>query len=873
MIVAPSVKSTSDRPVEPAASRLNAGGRDESGRSRGSVAENEGLQDLPTSYILSATYDGDKHAVCLKLYEPKSRKIFFWYDDDNHKPYCLSDLSVEELEKIEALQTHPGLDHIEVVEKFDPLQLKAIRMSKIVAKDPLSIGGRPSSSIRDILPRAWEARIKYYDCYIYDKQLVMGMPYRIEKGRLVPAECEPPDDVQKTIDDLFTDEDRNFKSYVDNWVKLFQCPIPTIRRAAIDIEVLSSVATRIPDPEEAKDPIIAASVADSDGTTRVLVLKRASIYECGKGEEALKIEFYEHEVDLIRELLEVLNDYPMILTFNGDDFDLRYIYHRAQNLGFTRAQIPIVLGSRTALLKYGVHIDLYRFFFNRSIQTYAFSQRYTSMSLNSISTALLGKGKIELSSPFSELSYVELAEYCLRDSEITLNLTTFDDELVLRLMILLARITRSPIDDLIRVGVSSWIRSIMHYEHRRLNYLIPRKEDILKEKGEAATTAMIRGKKYKGAIVVDPKPGVHFNVAVLDFASLYPSIIKIHNLSYETIICPHPECRRNKIPGLSHWICTMNTGILSLIIGSLRDIRVKWYKKKAKDRSLTHNLRTLYGVVQLTLKVLLNASYGVMGSTIFNFYCPPLAEAVTAVGRHAITQTVEKAESLGIMVVYGDTDSIFLKSPTQTQIENLVNWSEKELGMELEIEKNYRYSVFSKLKKNYLGVYPDGNVDIKGLTGKKRHMPEFLKRAFMEMTRTLGKVNSPNDFEAAKFKIQGIIRACCTNLKTRRYPIADLTLNIMLSKPLSRYTKTTPQHVKAARLLTKAGFEIKAGDIISFVKTTNELGVKPVQLAELQEVDVEKYMEYVESTFEQVIDAIGIDFDEIMGITKLESFF
>ena len=842
-------------------------------KSKESILESHPSYDVSEAYLLSATYDGDKHAACLKLYEPTTRKILFWYDDTNHKPYCLSDLPVDELEKIEALKNHQGLDHIETVEKYDPLQFKAVKMSKIVAKDPLSIGGRPSGTIREILPKAWEANIRYHSCYIYDRQLQVGMPYKIVKGKLTQAEYSPPSDVARTIDELFKGENREYKSYIDSWVRLFQCPMPNVRRAAVDIEVFSSVATRVPDPEEANEPIIAASISDSDGNRRVLILKKEGMSDnLDEASSKLNVESYENEKELIAELFKALLDYPIILTFNGDDFDLRYIYHRAVNLEFPKEEVPITLGQRSAMLKHGIHVDLFKFFFNRSIQTYAFSQRYTEATLGGISESLLGKGKIELSKPISELSYSELAEYCLRDSEITLQLTTFDDELVMRLIILLARIAKLPIEDLTREGVSSWIRSIMYYEHRRLNYLIPRAEDILKVKGEAATTAIIKGKKYKGAIVVNPKPGVHFNVAVLDFASLYPSIIKVHNLSYETILCPHPECRSNKIPDLPHWVCKLKRGLSSLIIGSLRDMRVKWYKKKAKDKSLPPSLRNLYNVVQLTLKVLLNASYGVMGAAAFDLYCPPVAEAVTAIGRHSMTITVEKTESLGIGVVYGDTDSIFLKSPTQNQIEELLNWSEKELGMELEIDKFYRYAVFSTLKKNYLGVYSDGSVDIKGLMGKKRHMPEFLKRAFMEMIQTLGEVNSPKDFEAAKLKISGIVRTCYTKLRNRQYPLSDLALNIMISKSPSGYTKTTPQHVKAAKLLADKGYEVRSGDIISFVKTTNNLGVKPVQLADIREVDVEKYTEYLESTFEQVLDAAGIDFDEIMGVSKLESF-
>jgi DNA polymerase I len=834
--------------------------------------------NIAEAHILSATYNGQTRTACLKLYDPSTQKIIFWNDNTHHQPYCLSNLSPAKLHDHTELQAHQGLDHIEPIEKYDPLQFKTVTMSKVVAKDPLSIGGKPSGTIRSILrsiegSQAWEANIRYYNCYIYDRQIAMGMPYQIVNGKLLPRKYLPDETMLKTLDKLFKDENEDFKTYIYSWVHLLQCPIPNIRRAALDIEVFSTVATRIPDPREAKEPIIAVSIADSDGKKRVLILtQRDQFSEDADLPPELVGEGFPSERDLIAEIFKTLNEYPIIVTFNGDGFDLLYIYNRAVNLGFRKEEIPIRLESRATLLTSGIHIDLYKFFFNRSIQIYAFSQRYVDMSLNGISEALLGKGKIELSKPISQLTYTELAAYCLRDADLSLQLTTFNDQLVFRLIILLIRITKLPIEDLTRQGVSSWIRNIMRFEHRRLNYLIPIADDILQVKGEAATTAIIKGKKFKGAIVVDPKPGVHFNVAVLDFASLYPSIIKVHNLSYETILCPHSTCRSNTIPGLNHWVCSLQRGISSLIIGSLRDMRVKWYKKKAKDPSLSESVRNLYNVVQLTLKVLLNASYGVMGATAFDFYCPPVAETVTAIGRHAITQTVEKAKTLGIDVIYGDTDSVFLRAPTPIQVDSLLAWSETEIGMELEIDKEYRYAVFSTLKKNYLGVYPDGSVDIKGYTGKKRHIPQFLKNAFLDMTQILGEVSSPNDFEAAKNKIRKVVRSCYTKLKKQQYSLDELTLKIMISKPLYRYRKTTPQHVKAARLLTQAGYEIKPGDIISFVKTTNELGVKPIQLAEIHDVDVSKYIEYLKSTFEQVLDAIGIDFNQIMGISTLESF-
>ncbi len=837
------------------------------------ISPDEAPRNLSEAYLVSATYDGDRRAVCLKLYEPDSHRIYAWYDNTGHLPYCFSDLDEEEVRKIEPLVKHPGLDHFEAVEKHDPLFDRTVTVTKIVAKDPLSIGGRPTGGIRDLLPKAWEAHIKYYESYVYDRQLSMGMPYRVVDGNLVRVEYVPEPRVLETIKGLFRGEAPEFRDYVMVWMKLFQCPVPRYRRVALDIEVHAEVENRIPDSKEANQPVIAASLVDSDGRKSVLLLKREGV-EKGDGETPpnVVVAYYEDEKEMVLEILKALEEYPIVMTFNGDDFDLRYLYHRAENLGISRDRIPITLGKEFALLTRGIHLDMYKFFFNRSIQIYAFSQKYTEVTLNGVAEPLIGMAKVALEKPFPDLTYVELADYCLRDAEIAYQLSAFDDNLVMRLITYLVRISRLPMEDVTRQGVSGWVRSLMFSEHRRLNWLIPRPEDLLEMKGVTATEATIKGKKYKGAIVVKPEPGVHFKVAVLDFASLYPSIIKVHNLSYETVRCPHPECRDNRVPGLPHWICKKNRGLSSLIIGSLRDLRVKWYKRMAKDRSLPETQRNLYNVVQLTLKVLLNAAYGVMGAEAFDLYCPPVAEAVTAIGRYAITKVIDRASSLDISVIYGDTDSIFLEAPTSEQLEGLVAWSEKELGMELEIDKFYRYAAFSTLKKNYLGVYDDGSVDIKGLTGKKRHMPEFLKSAFMEMIRTLGQVSSPKDFEKAKARIREIVRTCYINLKARRYPLSDLAFHIMISKPPEGYVKTTPQHVKAAQLLARAGYEVRSGDIISFVKVNTDLGVKPVQLAKVDEVDVDKYMEYVKSTFEQVLDALGIDFDEIMGVKKLESF-
>jgi DNA polymerase, archaea type len=610
------------------------------------------------------------------------------------------------------------------------------------------------------------------------------------------------------------------------------------------------------------------------------------------------------EKELLEKAFSIINEYPIIITFNGDDFDLPYLYARSQDsridpngIAVPKDKVPIMVKKESFIkhgmqaepvgVRHGIHIDLYRTFDNRSIQIYAFSRAYTDHTLNAISEALLGDSKIEFEGDISDLPIQRLAEYCLKDADLTYRLTSFNDNLLMKLLVVIARIGRLSVDDIARFGVNQWIRGILYYEHRQRNELIPSRSE-LEKKGTSSTTAIIKEKKYRGGEVVEPVPGIHFNVIVLDFASLYPSIIKVHNLSYETINCSHEDCRENKVEGTTHWVCRHRKGLTSFLIGSLRDLRVNYYKHLAKDKTLPPEERKLYNVVSQAIKVILNASYGVMGAAIFPLYCLPVADATAALGRTTINRTINKCKEIGIRVVYGDTDSIFLSNPDQKHIEQLVQWARETLGVDLEIDKQYRYVVFSDLKKNYLGVLSDGTVDVKGLTGKKSHTPPFIRKAFYDTLEILGKISSEKDFESAKEKIKNVIQENAKNLEAHKIPLEELSFNVTINKSLSTYGKKTgsktvdgnssdiykglPQHIKAAKMLVDANKrEVRAGDVISYVKIKAGDGVRPVELSNPEEIDTEKYLETMESTFEQVISALNFDFRSVLGKPRQQS--
>ena len=840
-------------------------------------------ENMPYGLLISAAYNSQKMAAVLKFYDPTSQRIFLWADKSGHKPYCYSKLSPDEIPT--EISERDDVIEIKQVKLLDILNDKPINVSKIIVKDPLAIGGtQTNKSIRNLID-TWESDIKYYESYLYDNSLIVGKYYKIENDTIIPYDLEISDETQLSLKNMLLDKQsdtnlpdtKQFDEHVAQWANLLNQPIPKIKRVSMDIEVESEVG-RIPDPKTAEKKITAVGFEGSDGLKQVFILRRSGIDE-GVNEllPGVKIIFYDEtkEKEMVLDTFELIEKYPLLITYNGDGFDLPYLYNRANRLGIDRQKNPLYMMRDSATLTDGVHLDLYRTMSNRAFQIYAFGQKYSDFSLNSVAKGLLGEKKIDYGVELGNLTLYQTANYCQNDARITYNLTGFNNDLLMNLLVVISRIARMPIDDISRMGVSQWIRSLLYYEHRQNGILIPRRQELDDKSSGVSNDAIIKDKKFRGGLVVEPKVGIHFDVTVMDFASLYPSIIKVKNLSYETVRCSHDECKKNTIPQTNHWVCTKKNGLTSVLIGSLRDLRVNYYKNMAKKDTLTAEERQLFTVVSQALKVILNASYGVMGAEIFPLYFLPAAEATTATGRHIILSTIDKCKESGIDVLYGDTDSLFVKKPTPKQIEDIITRAKIDHNVELEIDKEYRYVVLSSRKKNYLGVTKNGKVDVKGLTGKKSHTPPFIKTLFYELLDILSEIKTIEEFERAKNKISDKISECARKVQAKEIPLQDMAFKVMLSKALNEYTKTIPQHIRAAKQLESIR-EIKKGDIISYVKILNKPGVKPIEMARKSEIDSSKYMEFMESMLDQITSSMDLDFDTILGKPKqtgLEQFF
>ena len=883
-------------------------------------------ENIP-SLLISAFYIGEKKSVFLKFYNPDDSQVYFWSeyfinnDRKKHQPYCF----VKEIYAAEAktvVEKESNKFKIEKIKKQDDIDDKEIDVLKILAPDPLSIGGTDNSFREKVT--SWEADIKYHDSYLFDFGLIPGAFYKRVGDSLIFHEFPIPKKVDQYLDNLFKSaslknnlDSNEYDKFLLKWSRLLNQPIPDIKRISIDIEVDAEIG-RMPTAKDHDKVISAVGLSSSDGFKKVFVLKKNNNIDQSKLNSSVVL--CNTEKDLLLKVFDIIQNYPIVLTYNGDDFDLPYLYARAQDPSIDPIEkkpigkeiIPFLVKKESfkrgiqaepVSLKSGIHIDLFRTFQNRSIQNYAFSHKYSEFTLNAICEALLNDSKIDFDGDIADLPLEKLAEYCLKDADLTFRLTSFNENLLMKLIIIISRISRMSIEDITRFGVNQWIRSMMFFEHRQQNILIPRREELQK-KGTSSTLAIIKEKKYRGGLVVEPVLGIHFNVVVVDFASLYPSIIKVHNLSYETVNCPHESCRKDPLTHIdqtNHWVCKEKRGMTSILIGTLRDLRVNYYKHLSKDNTLNNEDKHLYNVISQAIKVILNATYGVMGAEIFPLYCLPVAEATAAIGRVTTIKTIQKCKDNNIEVIYGDTDSLFLKNPSKEGLHTISSWAKKELGVDLEIDKQYRYVVFSDLKKNYLGVLQDGTVDVKGLTGKKSHTPPIIRSAFYDILNVLKEVFSQKDFEKAKEKIKRIVQSIAENLENKKISLEELSFNVMINKSPDNYgirnsekrseksisivdgkekdvenLKGVPQHIKAAKQLVELGKQIKTGDIISYVKTRTLDGVKPVALANPTDIDTEKYLETMESTFDQILSSLNLNFKSLIGKprqTNLDELF
>ncbi|MBS7610787.1 DNA polymerase II [Candidatus Bathyarchaeota archaeon] len=352
---------------------------------------------------------------------------------------------------------------------------------------------------------------------------------------------------------------------------------------------------------------------------------------------------------------------------------------------------------------------------------------------------------------------------------------------------------------------------------------------------------------YAGAIVLEPKPGLHENIAVLDFRSMYPSIMMKFNISPDTYVEPEVEARPEDFfiaPEVGHRFLKKPDGFYRDALKRLLETRAE-INRKLKTLSPDSAEYRILDARQKAIKVITNAMYGYAGWIGARWYRRPIAESTTAWGREALMETVKYAMEMGLPIIYGDTDSIFVKYD-QEKIEKLVKYVSEKLGLEIKPETVYKRIIFTEAKKRYAGLLTDGRIDITGLEAVRGDWPEVAKKIQREVVRIVLETGS------AKQALEEA-RKMLSEVEAGKVPIVELIIWKTLTKTAEDY-KVKTAHVKAAQKLADMGWDIGPGDKVGtiIVKGTGRLydRVEPYQFVKPEDVD---YGYYIEN---QIIPAI-----------------
>jgi DNA polymerase I len=244
----------------------------------------------------------------------------------------------------------------------------------------------------------------------------------------------------------------------------------------------------------------------------------------------------------------------------------------------------------------------------------------------------------------------------------------------------------------------------------------------------------------------------------------------------------------------------------------------------------------------------------------------PVAEAAIAWGRHTILSAIRMAENAGLKVVYGDTDSIFVKNDRE-KIAKLLGAIEKEFGLEISQDKAYVRIFFTEAKKRYAGLLPDGRLDIVGLEVMRGDWAVVARNVQEKVLEIVLKERSPE--KATRFVHEFIYE-----LRQKRVAYRDLVIWKTLTKPAEKY-EVKAAHVEAARMLKEKGWELAIGDKVGYVVVVGSgrlyERVKPYVFASYDDVDIEYYVsKQVLPAAARVLESFGITEEQLLASKVVE---
>lgn len=598
----------------------------------------------------------------------------------------------------------------------------------------------------------------------------------------------------------------------------------------------------------------------------------ALVLMLGEGINNEKVNYFNSEKALLKAFVDVVAEYDpdIFIGWNVVGFDFRVLNERASALG-----VALRLGRDQQTLQ--LHESGQGKFFARmagrmvldGIDTLKGATfQFESFSLEHVSRQMLDRGKLidhvdvrgdEIQRLFRE-DKAALARYNLEDCKLVWDI--FEKADLINYLIERARLTGLSLD---KVGGSAAAFD---------NQYLP----LLHRKGYVAPeyASGISGLGAPGGYVMDSQPGLYRQVLVLDFKSLYPSIIRTFKIDPFGLAEGLKEGAEEAdlIPGFNHAIFSRSKTILPELIEFLWQARDK--AKLSKNAALSQ-----------AIKIIMNSFYGVLGSNVCRFYDQRLSSSITLRGHEILIKTRDCIEKeFGFKVIYGDTDSVFVwlgddfpeedADAKGQELAVFLNdwWAESlqqrfQLDTQLEIEYETQYSRFlmptmrhsdKGTKKRYAGLkrFSDGKEKMvfKGL--------ENVRTDWTAVARELQEGLYERVFKGREWKT--LLKRTVEQLKAGELD-DRLVYRKRIRQRLDQYIKNKPPHVQAGLKAERFYKELdqpspyRSGSFIEYVMTVN--GAEPVEF-QRSALDYQHYLEkQVRPVAETIMQFLGEDFDDL----------
>lgn len=415
-----------------------------------------------------------------------------------------------------------------------------------------------------------------------------------------------------------------------------------------------------------------------------------------------------------------------------------------------------------------------------------------------------------------------------------------------------SRVTALPVQVAARTSPGTGISSMQILTALRNHILVP----WHKQQTEKTKSAQELVKFDQGGLVYQPTIGLHYNVAEIDFVSMYPSIMVRCNISPEK-------------PAPTRLGSDDEPGLIPLTLKPLLDKRVE-IKRRLGELSGSDSRLKRYQSASSSYKWLLVTCFGYLGYKNAKYGRIESHESVTTWGREALLESKEIAEDMGYSILHMYVDALWVVNPmvkTPDMINPLLETISQFTGLSISLDGIYRWIAFlpSKMNKKasvpnrYFGVFQDGSIKYRGIEARRHDYPQFVKNVQIELIHLLGSARTPTQLNNAIQDAQDRLHKRVSDLRDGKVPLQDLVISQRISREIEAY-KSPPPAIRALKQLLSVGKTKRPGQRVSFIFAHTPDGVYAWDMPQkirTEKIDISQYEKLVLRAAKTIFEPFG----------------